>query len=132
MWIIFGASEPVGVASTDILLAGRALTSNVPRDANIGGVFGEASGIEGGLTFWGLLLMSGRGFVRESMSGKDVTIGAVTRGGNAVWMRGEAMGAKLRDGDVDVSVEGAKGDAGLEVEVLAVDTAGTGAEDFVV
>ena len=44
----------------------------------------------------------------------------------------EAMGAKLRDGDVDVSVEGAKGDAGLEVEVLAVDTAGTGAEDFVV
>ena len=88
--------------------------------------------MESGLTFWGLLLMSGRGFVRESMSGKDVTIGAVTRGGDAVWMRGEAMRAKLRDGDVDVSVEGAKGDAVLEVEVLAVDTAGTGAEDFVV
>lgn len=81
---MFGASEPVGVASTDILLAGRALTSDVPRDANIGGVLGEVSGMESGLTFWGLLLMSGRGFVRESMSGKDVTIGAVTRGGDAV------------------------------------------------
>ena len=129
---MFGASEPVGVASTDILLAGRALTSNVPRDANIGGVFGEASCIEGGLTFWAVLLMSGRGFARESMSGKEVTVGTATRGGDAVWMRGEAMGAKLRDGDVDVSVGEAKGDARLEVEVLAVDTACTGAESFVV
>ena len=127
---MFGASEPVGVASTDILLAGRALTSNVPRDANIGGVFGEASGIEGGLTFWALLLMSGRGFMRESISGKEVTVGTATRGGDAVWMRGEAMGAKLRDGDVDVSVGEAKGESRLEVVVLAVDNTLTRAENI--
>lgn len=81
---IFGASEPVGVASTDVLLAGRALASNVPRDANMGGVLGEDSGKGGGLAFWALLLMSGRGLERVSTSGKDVTIGAVTRGGDAV------------------------------------------------
>lgn len=42
------------------------------------------------------------------------------------------MGARLREGDVDVSAGDGTDDARPVVEVFAVDTAGTGAEGFVV